>query len=72
MDQLGSIMHVEQSSAQIEEFIILFNKKPENAINTYIKKGIIWNDTPEAIARYLFKMDKGLDKGLLGEYFGKS
>lgn len=36
-----------------------------------MKKGIIKDDTPESIAEYLIKVE-GLDKELLGEYFGKN
>lgn len=49
----------------------MFNKKPQNAINEYIRRGIIEIDTPEAIASYLIKI-KGLDKEMLGQYFGSN
>lgn len=34
-------------------------------------KGFIHEDTPEAIAAYIIKME-GIDKAVLGEYFGKN
>lgn len=56
---------------EIETFIFMFNKKPENAINDYISKGYIIENSSEAIAEYLIKIE-GLNKGALGEYFGKN
>lgn len=49
----------------------MFNKKPEHAIQDYVTKGFIHEDTPEAKASYLIKME-GIDKSVLGEYFGKN
>ena len=44
IDELGSIEHVEKENREIEQFILAFNKNPDNAINDYIKRGIIEND----------------------------
>ena len=49
----------------------MFNKKPENAINDYVTKGFIHEDSPDAIAEYIIKIE-GIDKTILGEYFGKN
>lgn len=49
----------------------MFNKKPENAIQQYVTKGFIHENTPEAIAEYLIKVE-GVDKAVMGEYFGKN
>lgn len=62
---------MEKFNSEIELFIIAFNKSPDNAVSDYVKKGIIKDDTPESIAEYLIKVE-GLDKELLGEYFGKN
>ena len=43
----------------------MFNKKPEHAIQDYVTKGFIHEDTPEAIAEYLIKLE-GIDKAILG------
>ena len=48
-----------------------FNKKPEQAISDYIKKGIIHNDEPETIAAYLSKIE-ALDKENLGKDVGEN
>ena len=34
----------------------MFNKKPEHAIQDYVTRGLILEDTPEAIAEYLIKV----------------
>lgn len=47
------------------------NKNPENAINDYITKGFIHENSPDAIAEYIIKIE-GIDKVVLGEYFGKN
>ena len=49
----------------------MFNKKPEHAIQDYVTRGLILEDTPEAIAEYLIKVE-GIDKAVMGEYFGKN
>lgn len=41
MDQLGEIEGEYRFNTEIEQFILMFNKKPENAINEYIRRGII-------------------------------
>ena len=71
IDELGFIQNVERFNSEIELFIIAFNKSPDNAVADYIKKGIIKDESPESIAEYLIKVE-GLDKELLGEYFGKN
>jgi Sec7-like guanine-nucleotide exchange factor len=50
---------------------LAFNKKPVNAIDDYITKGIIPDEEPKSIAEYLLSIE-GLDKTVLGEYFGKN
>lgn len=46
INQLGLIDDLEKENRQIELFILAFNKNPSQAINQYIKKGIISNDQP--------------------------
>lgn len=41
------------------------------AIADYITKGFIHEDTPDAIAEYIIKLE-GIDKAVLGQYFGKN
>ena len=69
--ELHNIHLNERYTEEVEHFILMFNKKPENAINEYVTKGFIYEDTPEAIAAYIIKME-GIDKVVLGEYFGKN
>lgn len=56
IDQLGLIENVEKENSEVELFIMMFNKSPENGINEYIKKGIIRDEGAEAIAEYLIKV----------------
>ena len=53
------------TTQETELFILMFNKKPEHAIADYITKGFIHEDTPDAIAGYIIKLE-GIDKAVLG------
>jgi Sec7-like guanine-nucleotide exchange factor len=71
MDELNNIHQNEKFNQESELFILMFNKKPENAIADYVTKGFIHEDSPDAIAEYIIKME-GIDKTVLGEYFGRN
>lgn len=71
MAELSNIRENEQFTQETELFILMFNKKPELAINDYLTKGFIHEDTPDAIAEYIIKVE-GIDKDILGAYFGKN
>lgn len=55
---------------EVEKFMIMFAKNPENAIQYVVGKGEIQN-TPEEIAGYLIQR-QAINKVALGEYFGKN
>jgi brefeldin A-inhibited guanine nucleotide-exchange protein len=67
--ELNKIMDMEKIHSEKEKFILAFNKNPEATLCEYIKRGEIHSDEPDVIAAYLIKTE-GLDKHVLGEYFG--
>jgi len=60
-----SFTHLDKEDPAMQEAIELFNKKPKNGIEYLVTNGII-QDTPEAIATFLFQCNE-LDKVKLGE-----
>eukprot|EP00055_Hartaetosiga_balthica_P007774 m.27307 g.27307 ORF g.27307 m.27307 type:complete len:396 (+) comp5929_c0_seq1:73-1260(+) len=57
-------------SLQRKESLIAFNEKPKKGIKLFLECGEIEENTPEAIAKFLFESND-LNKGSIGEYLGE-